>query len=255
MNPKLYATALFAMIGLAAVSAAIDKAFMKDLSQSYGRTLKELPEEEKDDLDSFKQLLLLQSGDIYTVYDLFFDIPEVALSRAIIGFLQQKTGPYELSEEEKPKYTEDYQHKLVEPCKDLKKIWHYPLSQLRSRETLSKDKGAIKSIKAEYDVYEWLETAEICYKLLDQADSMAEKSFRYMLTHKPRGRRVKLNQKPESQRVEGVAEQEYSVSEHPEKVATAGEHDDHIEGVPTESDQFNGVGAEDESEAVEETTN
>lgn len=187
MIQKIYIITLFGVISLALVSAAVDEALMNDLKQSYDKTLSELTDEDSNDLDYFKQLVLFQSGDIYTVNDLFFDIPEVALSGAIIGYLNHKSGPYQLSETEKPKYTEDYHHLLVKPCENLRGLWLQPISVFKGKKI--GDKELVKSIKAEYEVYEWLETAYICTHLVDGKNEMADKSFKYMTSFKPRGGR------------------------------------------------------------------
>lgn len=185
MNQNIHIITLFGVISLAVVAAVVNEALMNDLKQSYSKTLSELTDEDRDDLDSFKQLVLFRGGDIYTVNDLFFDIPEVALSRAIIGYLHQKSGPYQLSEAERGKYTEDYYNQLVKPCENLRGLWLHPISTFRGRKIA--DKELVESIKAEYEVYELLETAYICNNLVDNKDKMAKKSFEYMISFKLRG--------------------------------------------------------------------
>lgn len=72
---------------------------------------------------SLKKLLLTRHADIYNVDGLSFDILEFASSRAVSGYLQQKSGPYRLTEDEHSKFEQDFREQLLKTCAKLEEFW------------------------------------------------------------------------------------------------------------------------------------
>lgn len=223
MNPTIYAIALVGALSLVVVSADIDQSVIEKAKKNYKEAVDKMPSDEMEAVSQFREMVLAPHGDIFDVDDAFFEVSEVAFSRAIGGYLTYNSGPYESSDEQK--FVEDFNNQLVKPCETLKSIYGEPTSFYEKKDRSNDNKEYIHAIKQEGEVYDLLEAAAICDALIEDAEIKAKKAFKFVQEHKPRA------QRPRS-RIEGPVQDE-------------DESEDQVEDTGNVSEVSDDVGAED----------
>lgn len=220
MNFKIYAIALMGALSLVVVSCAptkneIEAKEYRNINRFYVR---EVPKKERDAMRKFRELVVRRRPDIYNADDVFFDIPDLNLWRAISEFLQDVSGPYQAEDEQQ--YVEDFNKELLTPCKNLYEIWTTgPAYYIK--QTYEHNDEFIRLVKSSARTFESLETATICRKLVGEAQVAVKKSFDYTLKHKPRNKTPKpvqneleVDEDVEDEQVGGLSE-DVKVEEEP----------------------------------------
>lgn len=176
MERSLFAIAVFSASILLIVSA--NEQFFQGLRDSVANTNKKLTATQIQDLDSFKNIV------VKGVDNRLGSISEESLVAGVVEFLEKKLGEYPASiayPQNQEKYLHDYMEHIAKPCETLDKIWIFSLSSYSAR---SQDKEAVKAIKADSEINNLLEDANVCSSFLKTCDETLMKSLRHLISQK-----------------------------------------------------------------------
>lgn len=142
------------------------------IREGYANSEKVLSEQEKIDLDKFKQILGKSKN--FDVSDPLCKIPDERLAKYVNKYLNLKAGPYAADTLTAEKFVGDCKKFLIEPCEKLRTSFKLSMALYYARLDDPKFVTILRSLRMEYDA---LETAGVCETLIKSTSSICEKSY------------------------------------------------------------------------------
>lgn len=149
------------------------------VKQNYENSLSQLTNEQRSDLKQFK--LILGKYKHVNINNPLQKVSDDDLSRTIIRYLKNyKVGPYPASLIQ-DKFVTDCNKYLVSPCETLRSLSRVSLVLYYAR---LGNQEFMNLLKREPNLYDMLQTADVCETLVKSTVSICTKSYDYFLKHK-----------------------------------------------------------------------